>query len=227
MLKLISHLNIKMKIALLNQEKSPIQIKVSKQIYQINSLCELHSNFISSNQIAYTIINASSPISKNFINQIKQFKLFYPHIKTILIAQKISLEEVIWLNKAGVDYTIANSNKLNICLSKIITEETRRTEAIIEIKDLKIDLTNQKVIRSNKQINLRRHEYMLLEYLARQPNQLHTYTDLLEKIWGYRYNSFSNTLNVHMSSLRKKLDRGHKQKLIKTVYSQGYKLETN
>ncbi len=82
----------------------------------------------------------------------------------------------------------------------------------------------QEVKRSGKQIKLRKKEYELLEFLARNKDRVLNRLTILEYVWNYSTSVESNTLEVHMAALRKKLDAGYSNKLLQTVHGLGYKL---
>ena len=66
---------------------------------------------------------------------------------------------------------------------------------------------------------------MLLEYLMRNPGTVLTRTMILEHVWDMNANPFTNTVDVHMRFLRRKIDELFRKKLLKTVHGYGYKIE--
>ena len=101
--------------------------------------------------------------------------------------------------------------------------EKTKLENII-LGDLKIDVSNFDVQRKGRKIQLRRKEFQLLEFLARNKNCIINRNTLLEYIWDYSATVMTNTLDVHISKLRQKIDGGEPIKLIETVYGAGYRL---
>ncbi len=73
-------------------------------------------------------------------------------------------------------------------------------------------------------IKLRKKEYELLQFLITNKNRIVNRNTILENVWGLSSNPFTNTVDVHIASLRKKLNRGDKV-LLKTIHGVGYKLE--
>ena len=73
-------------------------------------------------------------------------------------------------------------------------------------------------------IDLQPREFKLLEVLMRHAGQVMTRTMLLEKVWDYRFDPQTNVIDVHISRLRQKIDRGYAQPLIQTVRGAGYSL---
>jgi len=94
----------------------------------------------------------------------------------------------------------------------------------IVIGDLEIDTRTRRVVRGGQDVPLREREYTLLEALATRAGQILSREFIQEQVWQDD-ESLSNTVDVHMAQLRKKLDSAHEIKLIQTVYGQGYALK--
>ncbi len=97
---------------------------------------------------------------------------------------------------------------------------------VIRISDLEIDTGNRSVKRNNVPVPLSPREYTLLEALAAREGQTLTRELILDRVW-LDEDSYSNTVDVYIGTLRKKIDAGHDEKLIHTVHGQGYVLRGN
>ncbi len=95
--------------------------------------------------------------------------------------------------------------------------------ARLKIADLVMDLKTHNVTRSGQKIYLQPREFRLLEYFMRHQGQVVTRTMLLEKVWGYSFDPNTNVIDVHISRLRNKIDKGFGMPLIHTVRGVGYK----
>ncbi len=95
----------------------------------------------------------------------------------------------------------------------------------LEVADLKMDLLRRQVTRGGKTIDLQPREFQLLEYLLRHIGQVVTRTMLLEAVWGYHFDPQTNVIDVHMSRLRAKIDKGFAPALLHTVRGAGYRIE--
>ncbi len=91
--------------------------------------------------------------------------------------------------------------------------------------DLELDRLARRVTRGGTVIDLQSREFRLLEYLLRHKGQVVTRTMLLENVWDYHFDPQTNVIDVHISRLRGKVDKGHDQILIKTVRGAGYIIE--
>lgn len=96
---------------------------------------------------------------------------------------------------------------------------------VLEIADLKMDLLRRRVTRAGRDIELQQREFLLLEYLLRHAGHVVTRTMLLEAVWGYHFDPQTNVIDVHMSRLRAKIDKGHAVQLLHTVRGAGYRIE--
>jgi DNA-binding response OmpR family regulator len=103
--------------------------------------------------------------------------------------------------------------------------QQQQVSNVFVLGDLTVDFTKKKVLRENKEIFLRRKEFNLLEYFIRNSGKVLTRSMILDHVWDSSYDSFANTIDVHVSYLREKLDKPFSTKLIKTVHGVGYKLD--
>lgn len=93
---------------------------------------------------------------------------------------------------------------------------------VIKILDLELDSIAKKVKRNDKEIILTPTEYKILELLLSNKGKVFERMNIAEKIWGYSFNSGTNVIDVHINSLRKKIDKDFLQKLIHTKKGFGY-----
>ncbi len=94
----------------------------------------------------------------------------------------------------------------------------------LQVADLDMDLLAREVRRGGSLIPLQPREFRLLEYLMRHAGQVVTRTMLLEQVWDYHFDPQTNVIDVHISRLRAKIDKGHEQALLHTVRGAGYVL---
>ena len=103
---------------------------------------------------------------------------------------------------------------------------TRRgsAETRLKVADLEMDLISRTVTRAGKAIDLLPREFRLLEYLMRHAGDIVTRTMLLERVWDHHFDPQTNVIDVHVSRLRQKLDKGFATPLLHTVRGAGYTL---
>ncbi len=95
---------------------------------------------------------------------------------------------------------------------------------VLKALDLEVDSIARKVKRAQKEINLTATEFKILEILLSNKEKVFDRMVIAEKIWGVSFNSGTNVIDVHINSLRKKIDKGHPVKLIQTKKGFGYVL---
>jgi two-component system, OmpR family, response regulator len=96
---------------------------------------------------------------------------------------------------------------------------------VLKAGDLEMDLLRREVRRAGKAIDLQPREFQLLEFLLRHVGQVVTRTMLLEGVWDYHFDPQTNVIDVHISRLRSKIDKGFERPLLHTVRGAGYRLD--
>ncbi|MCB1380747.1 MAG: response regulator transcription factor [Alphaproteobacteria bacterium] len=95
-------------------------------------------------------------------------------------------------------------------------------ETTLRVGDLEIDILTRTVTRAGKSIPLQPREFKLLEYLVRNAGHIVTRTMLLENVWDYHFDPQTNVIDVHVSRLRSKIDKGFDEPILQTVRGAGY-----
>jgi DNA-binding response OmpR family regulator len=141
----------------------------------------------------------------------------------ILSAQASPEERVAGLNGGADDYM--GKPFILAELSARIRALLRRgkpREMTLRVADLEIDTLRRRVIRAGHVVDLKPKEYALLEFLVRNCDRPVTRSHIIEHVWDIHFDSISNVVEVHINSLRNKLDRGASVPLIHTVRGVGY-----
>ncbi|MBV8939680.1 MAG: response regulator transcription factor [Alphaproteobacteria bacterium] len=147
----------------------------------------------------------------------------------LLLTALDKVEERVKGLKAGADDYLVKPYSFSELLARLEVI-TRRKSASgnvptkISCGDLEMDLLSRKVTRGGKEIDLQAREFALLEYLLRHAGQVVTRTMLLENVWDYNFDPQTNVIDVHISRLRQKIDKGFDKSLIQTLRGAGYKL---
>ena len=101
-------------------------------------------------------------------------------------------------------------------------QQAATAETVVRVADLELDRLSRVVTRQGTTIDLQPREYRLLEYLMRNAGQVVTRTMLLEQVWDYYFDPQTNVIDVHISRLRGKIDKGFDKPLLHTVRGAGY-----
>ena len=134
-------------------------------------------------------------------------------------------ERVKGLRAGGDDY-LAKPYAFSELLARVEGLGRRNASEPQETKlracDLEIDLLTRVVTRGGQNIPLQPREFKLLEYLMRNAGHIVTRTMLLENVWDYHFDPQTNVIDVHVSRLRSKIDKGFDKPLLQTVRGAGY-----
>lgn len=98
-------------------------------------------------------------------------------------------------------------------------------ETSYQVGDLELDRLSHTVRRAGQEIVLQPREFRLLEYMMRHAGQVVTRTMLLENVWDYHFDPQTNVIDVHISRLRGKIEKGFDKPLLHTVRGAGYMLK--
>jgi two-component system OmpR family response regulator len=131
--------------------------------------------------------------------------------------------------KAGGDDYLVKPYALAELLARVEAlarrRETGSVQTLLRVGDLEMDLIGRTVHRGSTEIDLQPREFQLLEFLMRHAGQSVTRTMLLEKVWEYHFDPQTNVIDVHISRLRSKIDKGFDRAMLQTVRGAGYRLE--
>jgi len=127
---------------------------------------------------------------------------------------------------AGADDYLCKPFAFQELLARLRALSRRRVEARqpdrLQTADLVLDLSRRRAERAGRVIELSPKEFSLLEFLMRNEGRVVTRTQILDHLWGYDCSPESNLVDVYVSYLRRKVDKGHQRKLIGTVRGVGY-----
>ncbi|HEY2032098.1 MAG TPA: response regulator transcription factor [Rhizomicrobium sp.] len=128
--------------------------------------------------------------------------------------------------KAGGDDYLTKPYAFVELLARLDALMRRRHPAAVktrlQVGDLELDLLTRTAKRGDASIDLQPREFRLLEYLMRHASQVVTRTMLLESVWEYHFDPQTNVIDVHISRLRAKIDKGFETPLLHTVRGAGY-----
>jgi two-component system OmpR family response regulator len=139
-------------------------------------------------------------------------------------------ERVKGLRAGGDDY-LAKPYAFSELLARVEglgrrkAQETQQTK--LRAGDLEMDLLTRTVSRAGQSILLQPREFKLLEYLMRNAGHIVTRTMLLENVWDYHFDPQTNVIDVHVSRLRGKIDKGFEEPMLQTVRGAGYMIRAD
>jgi two-component system, OmpR family, response regulator len=134
-------------------------------------------------------------------------------------------DRVAGLRAGGDDY-LAKPYAFSELLARVEALGRRHkpgmAETVYRVGDLELDRLGHTVTRGSQVIPLQPREFRLLEYLMKNAGQVVTRTMLLENVWDYHFDPQTNVIDVHVSRLRAKIDKGFGEPLLHTVRGAGY-----
>ena len=149
-------------------------------------------------------------------------------IPVILLTAKDSIEDrVLGLDSGANDYLVKPFAfeelfaRLRVLLRSPLTSSTQ----VLELADLKVDLSSHQVFRGKEEITLSTKEFSILEYMIRNKEVVLSREKIEQHIWNYDFEGGSNVIDVYIRYLRKKIDDPFSSKLIHTVRGIGYVLK--
>ncbi|GHV56405.1 DNA-binding response regulator [Bacteroidia bacterium] len=107
-------------------------------------------------------------------------------------------------------------------LTRRVTLSYHTEQNVLECADLKLYPDSHQVERRGQEISLTLQEFKLLKLLMENKNKVLPRTQMLDTVWGIRFDSNTNVVDVYISYLRNKIDAGHTKKLINTIKGVGY-----
>ena len=148
-------------------------------------------------------------------------------IPIIVLSVHSAVPNKVALLNAGADDYLTKPFSFEELLARVKALLRRPLETqsdVLELANLRLDSGRHQFRMGNLEIALTRKEFQLLEFLLRNKGQVVSRTMILEHVWDIHGDIFSNSIETHVSNLRRKIDKRRNQKLIKTISGIGYKL---
>lgn len=145
----------------------------------------------------------------------------------MLTAKDATEDKIAGLDSGADDYLIKpfSFEELGARIRALLRRPKEALPAELKIRDIVLNTATRKVTRAGKEIPFTLKEYMVLEYLMRFPNKVITRDELYDHAWDFAANPFSNTVDVHIKNLRRKIDYHNHEKILETIRGVGYRLK--
>lgn len=141
-----------------------------------------------------------------------------------LTARDAIEDRVAGLDGGAADYMVKpfSFNELTARLRAMTRKSFGQTSNLLQVGDLSLDTASHIVKRGDRSISLSAKEYTMLQYMMMNKGVVLSREMIENHVWNYDYEGGTNAVDVYISYLRKKIDEGEENKLIRTVRGRGY-----
>lgn len=157
---------------------------------------------------------------------LKKVRARKPALPVLILTAKGTVEEkVAGLDAGASDYLVKPFAFAELSARiRVLLRRGTQESATLKLADLEMNTATRTVTRGGRKIDLKLKEFSLLEFLLRNARRTVTRTMIIEHVWDIHFDSVSNVVDVHINTLRNKIDRGFSPTLIHTVRGVGYVL---
>ncbi len=223
-----------MKILLIEDEPTVADFIVNGFV-SANHKCEHHADGQSgldaalNSQFDVIILDRMLPELEG-MEVLSKLRSMQVHTPVLILSAKNQVEDRVTGLRGGADDYLTKPFAFDELLARteiLATRNSQESPANTEIKvgELTLNLIERTATRGQKSIDLQSKEFKLLEYLMLNHSKIITRTMLLEKVWEYNFDPQTNVIDVHISRLRNKIDKGFETPMITTIRGAGYCLK--
>ena len=220
----------KMKVLLIEDDRQLIEF-VKKGLVQAGFTVETALDGATGLQLALegdvdvAVIDIMLPVMDGF-EVIERLRAQRPGLPILVLSAKRSIEDKVKGLELGSDDYITKPFSFSELLARI-RAILRRTqglgeELVLRAGPISLNIISRKVEVNHREVELGPKEFVLLEYLMQNKGRVLTRIQILEKIWGYRFDPESNVVDVYICKLREKLGLHSKDGIIRTIRGAGY-----
>ena len=157
---------------------------------------------------------------------LRRYRRREPHAPVLFVTARDAVSDRVRGLDSGADDYLCKPFAFEELLARVrvmARRQDRSRGTLLSHEDVQIDLATHRAERAGKRLDLTAKEYSLLVFFLRHPSEVLTRTRIYEHVWDERYEGLSNTLEVHVMELRRKLE-AHGPRLIHTLRNRGYRL---
>ena len=162
----------------------------------------------------------------SIVKQLRKDNIFTP---VLFLSALGEVDDKVKGLKAGGDDYLIKPFSFSELIARVEAlnrrQDPKSQNDILKVEDLVLNKRKREVKRSENLIQLQPQEYRLLEILMENANEVLTRTMLLEKVWDLHFDPQTNIIDVHISRLRKKIDKDFNKGLLKTIRGAGYSIQ--
>jgi DNA-binding response OmpR family regulator len=172
-------------------------------------------------------LNLSGAAGLEVLRNIRSKK---PELPVLIVTGPSALEDRVRCLDAGADDFVAEPfafAELAARIRALLRRGSRPTHAVLSVEDLELDRISHSVQRSGYAVSLSPREFALLECLMHRAGQPVSRSEIIREVWKLNFEAATNVVDVYINYLRRKVDTGHKHRLISTIRGFGYQIGGN
>jgi len=223
-----------MKILIIDDEPTIIEfIKqgLESRLFSVESATDGERGAFLARTGTYDLVILDYSLPKmNGAQVLKEIRSENKHLPVIILTVKSELSDKKELFELGADDYITKPflfDELLLRINAILKRPTKAEAEIQRIDNLTFNASAKTIRRAGREIYLTKREFSLLEYFLRNRGLIVSRQQILEHVWDYNADPFSNSVESHIASLRRKLNKNKYRNLIHTFNGRGYKLAIN
>ena len=221
--------NIIMRILLIEDEKRLshfIKKGLTENGFAVDQAFDGEEGLYLAQYESYDVIIMDVMLPKmNGIEMCQKLRTLKKETPILILTAKSEVEDKIKGLDSGADDYLTKPfefAELKARINALLRGSYRQVSNNLAIDNFEVNTSKHTVFRNKKPIKLTPKEFAILELLLRQKHEVVTRTQIIEHVWDYNFESLSNVVDVFMGTLRKKIDKGEKVKLIHTLHGVGY-----
>jgi two-component system, OmpR family, response regulator len=206
------------------------QLKQEHFAVQVAGNSEEVQTFAAKEGYALLVLGLNLPGESN-VELLRRMKSARADLSVLVVAGPSGVEERVRALDAGADDYVVRPvafAELAARIRAILRRSNRpAAETVLTVGDLAMDRLGHTVQRDGRPLDLSPREFALLEFLMRNAGQAVTRTSIVEHVWKVNCEATTNVVDVYINYLRRKVDKGYEQALIRTVRGIGYLISGN
>ncbi|GAC1628868.1 MAG: response regulator transcription factor [Chloroflexota bacterium] len=159
----------------------------------------------------------------------KRLRQEHSDVRILMLTARDAVEDRVMGLEAGADDYLIKPFSFSELIARVKALSRRQIQAQAEkeltVGDLTLDLARHEARRADRSIELTAKEFQLLEFMMRNAGNVLTRTQILDHVWGYNFDSFSNVVDIYVHYLRNKIDKDFSEPLIRTIRGVGYSMK--
>jgi two-component system, OmpR family, copper resistance phosphate regulon response regulator CusR len=223
---------VRIKILLVEDERKLARVigrQLTRASYEVDIVHDGQSaiNNILSEEYHIIVLDLNIP-NKSGIDVIHEVRAKSYLTPILIISARDTLKDRVNGLEIGADDYLTkpfDSSELIARIQAILRRSGTLRTAILKARDLSMDMVKRTVNRGEKSISLSQTEFSLLEFFLRNKNTILTRRRIAEQVWGYKFETGTNIVDVYVSYLRDSIDKEFTTKLIETVRGEGFILK--